>query len=160
MHYAGISKLVLYDSVLFQRTGSPSSIWTWAERLEARFTMYAREEAPLNKREAKSTWRGLGAYPVGSLKFSLRGDVDEIGPKQLRTTISANVPYALYVLRGTGPFIWPDSGDYMTLPPNLGYHNRRAAVVSGQSANNFLARAARRTAARHPSIRGFDHVIG
>lgn len=161
---AAITRLVVYDSVLFNRTGH---VRRWADGVERRFTANAIEEAPLNKRTNKSHWDT--AYPVGSLKASIRGEVNRIGPVHLETIISVNVPYATYVLEGTGPVIYPVVSEYLLLPWNPGFTPRRHGksfegqeegkpsklpMVKGQAANNFLARAQEATAHRHPSLRG------
>lgn len=147
-----IESLVVYDSVLFERG---HMIRRWAEGVERAFTMHAIAEAPVNKRAQKSR---KSPYPVGALKASIHGDVDKVGPKILQTTISADVPYASYVVNGTEDGIRPKSKPYMTLPKN-GFRRQRHKVVSGQAPNNFLMRAASATARTHPSLRGFGDQV-
>lgn len=145
--------LVVYDSVLFNRTGQ---VRRWADSVERRFTLNAIQEAPFNKRPNK----GPTALPPGSLKASIHGSVTRVGPRHLQTDISADVPYALYVIEGTTGPITATSAPYMKLPSNPGYGTRtRLNVVSGQRANNFLGRAAAATALRHPSLRGFEAQV-
>jgi hypothetical protein len=148
-------RMVIYDSVLFNRTGQ---VRRWAEAVERRFTMNARDAAPLNKRAVKT----LGAPPVGTLKAGISGNVTRIGPRHLQTDIVSSAPYSLYVIRGTGTITSgsPDIEDWrswMYVPPNPGFGGvTRQQTVSGQAPNNFLGTAARLTAARHPSLRGFN----
>lgn len=150
--------LVIYDSVLFNRTGQ---VRRWADRVEKKFTYNAWAEAPdgfETGRENKSRQNAM--FPAGSLKESIEGEVTRVAPKHLVTTISVNVPYALYVLKGTGD-IFPVTAEYLYLPPNPGHGTRtRHQWVSGQEANNFLSRAATQTARTHPSLRGFGDVVG
>lgn len=166
--------LVVYDSVLFD---VGHNVRRWADAVERRFTANAIAFAPVNKRLNKSDW--YKEFPVGSLKASITGDVDRIGPKHLQTTISVNVPYAIYVIEGTSAIV-PTTSPRMKLPFNAGFtvlSPRRAfdannpaehsdfgkatyhRVVSGQSANNFLTRAADVTALRHPSLRGKGALV-
>lgn len=159
---AEVTRLVIYDSVLFNRVGRPGLIAAWAERVSVRLGMNARIEAPIGTRANKS--RRNAEFPVGSLAASISEDVDRIGPKHLQIVVSVNVPYATYVLGGTPPVIYArnsyftlkDGTPAMYVPPNPGYGTRtRHAVVSGQAPNNFLARAAERTARTHRSLQGF-----
>jgi hypothetical protein len=149
-----ITKLVVYDSVLFNRTGQ---VRRWADAVQVRFTANAISEAPLNKRPLKSRSSTL---PVGGLKAGISGDVTRIGPRMLQTDISSSAPYSLYVIKGTGPVISPTRKAFMTLPANPGYGgHQRAKTVSGQKPNDFLTRAGAITARRHPSLRGFENQI-
>lgn len=152
---AEITSMVVYDSKLFERG---HMIRRWAEGVERSFTRFAIEEAPINKRANK----GPGALPVGSLKAGIHGGVERIGPAFLQTIISSSAPYSLYVLRGTkGPITSRGAPGFLRLPRNPAFGGRRTRfyAVSGQSANDFLGRAAVRTAARHPSLRGFESQV-
>ena len=148
-------RLVIYDSILFNRTGQ---VRRWADGVERRFTRNARDAAPLNKRAVKTR----GAPPVGSLKAGISGNVTRIGPRHLQTDIVSSAPYSLYVIRGTGTITSgsPDPANWrswMYVPPTAGFGGiTRQQQVRGQQANNFLNVAARLTAARHPSLRGFN----
>jgi hypothetical protein len=172
---SSVVAVVVYDSKLFNRTGT---IGRWATALEARFTMYAKQEAPQRS---------------GELRAGIKGHVARIGPKQLLTTIRSEANHSLYVLRGTtGPIMsrrmygfrgrtglmvprgavggrnplkttprdwdrqWLREHGYMLrVRAGNGYPERYAISVSGQEANPFFARAAIRTARRHSSLRGF-----
>lgn len=142
--------LVLYDSILFD---IGHNVRRWADRVETRFTANAIAEAPVNKRVNKSPW--YAEFPVGSLKASIHGGVDRIGPKHLQIVIYVDVPYAKYVIEGTQGPIEPTTSKFMHLPPNIAYGTRkRHKQVSGQDANDFLHRAHEATAAFHPALRG------
>ena len=154
---AYLTKLVIYDSVLFNRTGQ---VRRWADGVERRFTMNAIEEAPSSLETGRlNKSRANAAFPPGSMKLLIRGDVDRIAPKHLQTTVSVDVPYAMYVIRGTGA-IFP-RGEYLYVPSNPGFGTgTRQKWVRGQEPNNFLARAMDETARRHPSLRGFSPALG
>jgi len=144
--------LVLYDSVLFEQG---HQVARWAHRLERRFTENAIAEAPVNKRMNKSPW--YSEFPPGSLKASIHGSADRIGPKHWQVVLYIDVPYAKYVLDGTQGPITPTHGKYMVLPPNVAFGTSPLhKTVSGQDANNFLQRAHAATAIFHPSIRGLS----
>lgn len=150
--------LVLYDSVLF---GIGHNVRRWADAVERRYTANAIAFAPVNKRLNKSSWDA--EFPPGSLKASITGQVDRIGPKHLQTTISVNVPYALFVIEGTGE-IFPKESKWLRLPFNAGFGHKAGTdeefvgtaslhrSVRGQKPNNFLLLAHEATALRHPSL--------
>lgn len=177
---AEITKIVVTDSVLFGATGD---VGRWARAVERNFTRNAIEEAPTGATSGRvNKSRANAAYPVGSLKASISGEVTRIGVRHLQTIISVDVPYALYVIKGTGPIFSRSArvpagtrdesgrgiggqfapigwgGDIvggMYLPGNPGWGKARIRQhVSGQHANPFLDFAFARTAARHPSLRG------
>lgn len=142
---AHLEALVVYSSVLFNPGGT---VRRWADRVEGRFTENAIALAPINKRANK----GFTPWPVGSLKASIHGSVDRLAPRVLETTISVDVPYALYVIQGTGTIFAGETG-YLFVPKNPGFGTKtRQAFVSGQSANDFLGLAHALTAISHPSI--------
>lgn len=162
-----LTGLVVTDSKMFNRTGT---VGRWAETVNVRFTANAKAEAPHGADTGRIN--KTGSYPVGSLRDSITGDVDRIGPRQLQTTISVGVPYALAVLKGTGPWIFAKSardeggrfvsleeGVGMYIPANPGWgKSLMRQRVRGQSANNFLERAFAATARRHSSLRGYSMV--
>lgn len=145
MASAHLVGLTVYSSVLFNPGGT---VRRWADRVERRFTENAIALAPINKRANK----GFSAFPVGSLKASIHGDVVRIAPKMLETTISVDVPYALYVLKGTST-IHAGGAGFLFVPKNPGFGvQTRHAFVSGQRANDFLGLAHLLTSMSHPSI--------
>jgi hypothetical protein len=108
-----------------------------------------------------------GPFPVGSLKRNIYFEVTRVGPRQLVTTISVMVPYAMYVLKGTntiiargegGRFASAEEGMYIPANPGWGKALMRQRV-RGQKANPFLDRAYARTARSHPSLRGFNFTV-
>lgn len=173
---AELSSLVIYDSVLFQYGGQ---VHRWANRLERRFVMNSKEEAP--KRS-------------GELAAKISGESLKYGPKHWAVHIHSDAEHSLYVLQGTtGPImsnrmwgfrnnpryshlVYPrggaigsptkprgvnmtwmhEHGYAMKLRPGNGFGTKLALTVEGQEANNFFARAAASTAVRHPSLRGFS----
>ena len=159
--HAEITNIVVYDSVLFGRTGD---VGRWARRVENRFTLHAWEEAPdgwdsgyINKS------RRNAMFPAGSLKESVMGDVRRVGVRHFVTTISVNVPYAMFVIGGTNDIFptensrarFKDGSPALYLPPNNGHTRTRHRWVSGQESNNFLQKAGARTARTHRSLQGF-----
>lgn len=155
MAEAFITGLVIYDSRLFNRN---DHVGRWAHSVSRSFTLNAVARAPVNKRPNKSHWDA--AYPPGSLKASIDGAAERIGPKHWQITLDVGVPYAGYVISGTHGPIVAENANYMTLPRNPGFpRGRRRYTVSGQRPNNFLADAAEATARRHPSLRGLSGFL-
>lgn len=178
-----LGAVVVYDSVLYNRTGQ---VRRWADALNARFVLNAKNAAPMRS---------------GELRAGISGEVTRIGPRHLQTVIESAAPHSLYVLRGTtGPIMsrrmwgfsqkfphliaprgamffgsnvagspsqgrinmqWMRENGYaLRLRPGKGFGTTYALAVSGQEANNFFGVAADRTAVRHPSLRGFSPGYG
>jgi len=153
-----VEALVIYDSVLYGRTGQ---IRRWAERIERRFTLNAIQAAPMRS---------------GELRAGIYGYVNRVGVRRLETIIASTAEHTMYVLKGTtGPImsdeLWAQGGiegaiaalpegesirGWMRLRPGAGYGVLYRLEVSGQSPQNFFAEAARATARRHSSLRGFS----
>ena len=171
--HAEITAIVVTDTKLFNRTGD---VGRWAARVETAFTAHAIVEAPsslLSGRPNKS--RANAAYPSGSMKERISGEVVRVGPRQLQTTVLVDVPYAMYVIKGTGPIFSksaripkgePGAGQFaplgegggMFLPAQPWVGSKVRQHVRGQSANNFLGRAFDATARTHSSLRGFSMI--
>lgn len=167
------TRMVVTDTKLFNVGGD---VRRWAERVETRFTANAIFEAPYGGDSGRfNKSRANAAYPVGSLKGSISGYVSRVGPRHLQTIISVDVPYAIYVLKGTGRIysksarepgsqrfspIGPGQGGlYIPANPAGGWptsHLRQS--VKGQTANPFLDRAFAKTARTHSSLRGFTGI--
>lgn len=155
MASAEIVGMVIYDSRLFDRN---SHVSRWAHSVSSKLTLNAIQAAPTNKRQQKSHLDA--AYPPGSLKKSISGEAYKVGPRHWQITLDIAVPYAGYVLGGTGPNIYPQQAPYLKLPSNAGFGRRtRHNVVRGQKANNFLVTAAAATARTHPSVRGLPDLV-
>jgi hypothetical protein len=172
-----LEALVIYDSVLFNRTGQ---VRRWANSLERRFTYNAQQMAPERS---------------GELRAGIYGTVNRVGPRHIETLIYSTAPHTLYVVKGTtGPImsnrLWGFrgrtgldlprggrmSGSIYDARPNMpwlkahgyalklraggGFPQLHALSVSGQEANNFFADAATATARRHSSLRGFTPGYG
>jgi hypothetical protein len=136
-----VDALVLYSSVLFDRVGPPSSVRPWADRVEARFTRYAQEFAPVRS---------------GELRAGISGTVTRTGSHELTTIIRSAAPHSLYVLKGTtGPIFSSRPNGKLRLPAGHGHPARLVKWVSGQRPQNFFLAAAQATAIRHPSLQGF-----
>lgn len=167
-----IEAIVVTDTKLFNRTGN---IGRWAESVNTSFVLHAREMAPsslLSGRPNKS--RANAAFPSGSMKLRISGGVNRVGPRQLETVIYVDVPYAMYVIKGTpalifsksargaagsgvgGQFLPLEEGVGMYLPGQPAWKSRFRQRVRGQRANNFLDQAFNATARTHSSLRGFS----
>lgn len=149
-----VESMVIYDSRLFNRTGA---VGKWATSVGSKFEHHAQRLAPFNKRPNKSSWDA--AYPPGSLKRSIEGRAERVGPRYWQVVLDIGVPYAFYVIKGTKGPITATHHDYMTLPRNPGFRGRRKNTVRGQRKNPFLRLAARATARTHPSVRGLENVF-
>jgi hypothetical protein len=168
LFHAEVTGIVVTDTKLFNRTGD---VGRWAEKVNLAFVRHALNEAPVSSGEGQRRWPAraqTSIYP-GALRDSIEGEVVRVGPRQLQTTVSVNVFYALYVIKGTGT-IWSktartEGGQFqaleggqqggMRLPaqPWIGALTRQR--VRGQSPNNFLGRAFDATARTHSSLRGY-----
>lgn len=88
-------KVVVFDQSLYIGTGLVNK---WMVGVTESFGINARLEAPVNKRA------NTGHGAPGLLRSSISTSVNRVGPRQITGDVSVNVPYALYVLRGTtGP---------------------------------------------------------
>jgi hypothetical protein len=174
LFHAEVTGIVVTDTKLFNRTGD---VGRWAEKVNLAFVRHALAEAPVSSGEGQRRWPAraqTSIYP-GALRDSIEGEVVRVGPRQLQTTVSVNVFYALYVIKGTGtifsktariPAGEPGAGQFqeleggqqggMRLPsqPWIGAITRQR--VRGQSPNNFLGRAFDATARTHSSLRGYS----
>jgi hypothetical protein len=179
MVYYTVSAIVVEDIKLFNRTGM---VGRWAENIKNEAVAFSTLEAPdgnASGRTAKSRWTytHIGPYPPGSMKRSISGEVLRVGPRQLNTKIVVDVPYALYVIKGTGTIFSKSArsttGQFteigsegrgessrggMYLPANAKGKATVRQRVRGQRANNFLGRAMATTARKHSSLRGFRAV--
>jgi hypothetical protein len=157
-----VTNVVVNDTKLF---GPKGDVRRWADKVAVKFTVNAKDEAPTGA--ATGRVNKTGPFPVGSLKRNIYFEVTRVGPRQLVTTISVMVPYAMYVLKGTntiiargegGRFASAEEGMYIPANPGWGKALMRQRV-RGQKANPFLDRAYARTARSHPSLRGFNFTV-
>lgn len=148
--YGGISSVVIYDSRLFE---PGSHVSRWANSVERGFVLHAQEEAPTN---------------TGELVAGIHGESFRVGPKHWEVHIHSEAEHSMYVLRGTtGPITSTRAPYYNTkmkawINPRMGLRDGSygpvfmwAESVRGQRANDFMGRAAVRTANTHSSLRGF-----
>lgn len=149
-----IRGLVIHDVELY---GKSRLIERWFRDLRKDYERNAKALAPVNKRP-----KGPGKRPPGALKASIRMDQRREGPRRLQSTLSIGVNYATFVVRGTQGPIFAHNPKGMRIYHKQINRPRRPNgdlywwfyAVKGQRRNAFLDRAARVTAARHPSIRG------
>lgn len=156
--YAVTGKVVT-DEVLFTPTGA---FGRWAQSIDHSLLLHGFQEAPLNKRQNKT----YGQPPVGSLKASIRAELQQVTLRRYDIELSANTDYAKFVIKGTGPiyargpggqFGSAAPGQGLYLPANAGYGAARwRQRVSGQKANPFLQRAWNETARAHSSMGRFS----
>lgn len=158
-----VTSVVVNDTKLFGPTGD---VRRWAEKVAVRFTLYSKAEAPTGAATGRVN-KTSSAFPVGSLRRNIFFEVTRVGPRQLVTTVSVAVPYAMYVLKGTntiiargegGRFATAEEGMYIPANPGWGRSKFRQRV-RGQRANPFLDRAYDRTARVHPALRGFKFTV-
>jgi hypothetical protein len=96
-----LTKTVVFDERMYSGRGV---VDVWLRRLTAAFVLHAKEHAPVNKRS------NTGHGSPGALMRSIEGDVSRIGARQMTGNVSVNVPYALFVLRGTRSMIYSHKG--------------------------------------------------
>lgn len=96
-----LTKTVVFDERMYSGRGVVN---VWLRRLTAAFVVHAKTAAPVNKRP------NTGHGAPGALMRSIEGDVSRIGVRQLTGNVSVNVPYALFVLRGTRGTIYSRKG--------------------------------------------------
>lgn len=169
---AEVTGIVVTDTKLFNRTGD---VGRWAEKVKVAFVLHALEEAPVSSGDGQRRWparQQTSIYP-GALRDSIEGEVVRVGPRQLETTVSVNVFYAMYVIKGTntifsatargegGQFQSLEGGQQggMRLPSQAWIGPVVRQRVRGQRANNFLGRAFDATARTHSSLRGHSLIV-
>lgn len=168
---------------LFNPTGT---VTRWANKVALVAEGHAVKEAPHSTANPGPNSRGPRPFksranpePAGYLVSTIYSEVNRVGYDQLTISVGATARYTQWVVQGTagassriyqsrvpaggrgpqgqrpGTFSYKEGGMY--LPPNFGYKaGVPIANVSGQTANNFLARAFDKTARTHRSLRGFS----
>lgn len=150
--YVGFSRVELHDEVLFAPT---ATIGRWASQVAAKNTVETKKAAPVNKRSNKFP----GNFPIGYLRSQISSSVDREGPKILGITTRSDAPYSIYVIQGTNTQYFRDSlgrfakGGFPLPANNFGFF-RRARVIRGQKANNFMLNGLTRTSFTHRSLAG------
>lgn len=133
---AAIEALIMFDQVLY-RPGA--LVHRWMTQMVGRFTAHAIAAAPMRS---------------GELKAGIEGDTNRVGPKQMEGLISSHAPHTTYVIHGTTGPIRSDSGGRLAVGRNLWPPVTPRYEVQGQTANNFMFVAWRRTARQHSVLRG------
>lgn len=170
--------LVVYDSRVFD---PGSHVQRWANRVERNFVRHAMEEAPKRSGELAAGIHGesFRAGPkhweihihsdAPHTMYVLRGTTGPIMSNRMwgfRTNSrTANAPGGLprggrYWDRRQHQWMprmdWLHSHGYaLRLRAGYGWPEKFALSVSGQDSNNFMGRAADRTAITNSSLRGF-----
>jgi hypothetical protein len=150
--YIGFSRVEIHDEVLFAPSGS---IGRWAKKVAAKNTIETKKAAPVNKRTNKFP----GNFPRGYLRSQISSSVDREGPKIIGIATESRAPYTIYVIQGTGTQYFRDAAGRFAkggfpLPANNFGDFRRARIIRGQAANNFLVKGLAGTARTHPSLGG------
>jgi hypothetical protein len=153
--YGGFSSIVIYDSRIFE---PGSHVSRWANSVERGFVRHARQEAPVD---------------TGELAAGIHGESFRSGPKHWEVHIHSEAEHTMYVLRGTYGPIRSNRAPYYNsklkawINPRMGLRHgsdgpvfKWAEEVRGQRANDFMGRAAERTAVTHSSLRGFHPDYG
>jgi hypothetical protein len=86
----------------------------------------------------------LAPKRTGSLAGGIRIDVRQTSRDRVVGRVRSTRHYSRWVHEGTGPFIFPNDGDYLSLPAFRGAPPGRRIkrpFVHGQDANPFLANA-------------------
>lgn len=124
---SGEVTVVVYDSRIDAMNFPGGMVYRYTERKVDSTVRYAKVFAP------KRTGRMAG---------QIRRDI-----RSLRSGVVGRVRsparYSAYVHEGTGPFIYPTSGKYLSIPQSRYSVSRRTLkpFVRGQRANPFLQRA-------------------
>lgn len=148
--HGAFTSVVIFDSLLYRPGGM---VPVWMDKIVTKFTARARHYAPVRS---------------GELRAMIRGDVHQIGPKQLEGTISSGANHTMFVIDGTtgngivsigyAPrmrAIVPTQARYLRLRPGPAYPVVSYRThVKGQAGNNFLIKAWASTARNHRAIRG------
>jgi len=168
MAAAVLTRVVIIDGALYRPRGL---VWVWVRKVGTKFG--ANTRAGVKSR-------------TGKLKRSIRVTYRKPGTKKIQATIGSNMPYVLYVIRGTtGPIMsdalwnlpgheknpqaWTVNAAGKRVPaPGMTMavgRNRHPPVtpkfrVSGQDANNFFYTGWQKTARQHPAIGKVPFPIG
>lgn len=152
MAVAVIRSVVIVDDSMYHGKGI---VIRWVGIVTRKFARDARLFAPMRSGRLKAGIR------AGTPRNPFR--------KVVQGTISSSAPHTMYVLKGThGPImsnaLWaaggtPGPGRKMAVGRNLWPPVTPMFVVSGQRANNFMAKAWASTGAAHPAIRGLPFPI-
>lgn len=126
---SGEVTVVVYDSRITAMSMPGGMVFRYTERLTESTVSYAKAFAP------KRTGRMAG---------QIRKDVRPLRSGTVGR-VRSPVPYSVYVHEGTGPFIYPKTGRYLSIPQSRYSTGRRKLrpFVRGQEANPFLVRAMR-----------------
>lgn len=147
MHYE-VGAIVVTDAVLY---GPAGDVTRYVSKVQRRGTAAAKAAAPHGAATGRvNKSRANAAYPVGSLKASIKSSRKKVNLRVYDVTIRADVPYALFVEKGTGAIFSKSArskgqfaplgeGRGMYLPGNPGWGKSKIRQrVRGQRARGFL----------------------
>lgn len=156
-----ITTTVVHDQGLWTPTGA---FGRWAREVTGELGSAGFFEAPVNRRTNKTA----GEPPVGSLRASVKAEMQQVTLRKFDITLGAYTHYAAYVVKGTGTIIARGEGGRfagaeegqggMYLPSNLGFKSRWRQRVRGQQANPFLQRAWNDVSRHHSALPRFSTV--
>lgn len=123
-------RLVVYDGAIAAMSLPGGATWRWAYQRRRRIERTARQFAPSRS---------------GQMKNSIFGYYEPARPNQIVMEVWCQSDHAIYVHEGTAspefPSIFPQTANFLSLPPYGRYPHIRAHSVRGQRANPFLANA-------------------
>lgn len=164
-----LSGVIVDDSALFGPTGQ---VTRWVNEVKREVLASTKAVAPSGLKSGRiDKTRRNARYPAGSLAASIKANSARGLSSSIQTiTVSANTPYALFVIKGTkspifsrrdrlGRFATSEDQRGLYLPAGAGFAEGPKKFVSGQKANNFLAAGIDAASVKHPAL-GAGVTIG
>lgn len=161
--------VVVDDAALF---GPVGLVTRWVNQVKRDVVISTKAIAPSGIKSGRiEKTRRNARYPAGSLAASIKGNSNRGLTSSIQTiTVSANTPYALFVIKGTkgpifsrrdllGRFAVKENRRGLYLPAGAGFAAGPKKKVSGQKANNFLAAGISEASVKHPAL-GSGVTIG
>jgi|SoiMethySBSTD1v2_1073268.scaffolds.fasta_scaffold16315_5 hypothetical protein len=170
-----VSRVHLVELHSVQLFAPGGDVNVWVRRVARELKEASQGFAPPRRSMAK--WSRPG---TGRLMASIRGDATWDGSKDFNIFLSANTPYATYVLKGTASqgrnYIYTtlgyanrrqiagwvkkkqfqasaeEAGNYMPLPPHGQFKQTKYLRVHGQKANPFLIDGYHLVSRRHKAL--------
>ena len=124
--------ILVIDHAAIQALTAPGRpVFRYTQRLAREVETHARLVCPVGG----ARW-GPGRR-AGNLRSRHFREVQKIGPNQCEAIVGNDADYASFVHDGTGPVIYPNTGDRMNFRINGQWRSARS--VRGQNANPWLA---------------------